>query len=280
MTRGHGAKLMCAVLVLWFSAIHAPGYDFIPVDEVIFVGETISLGDIVTTASAGETDVDALATDLKVIHPTLLSAANVVSAIDRSLDRGFSYTGGALFLVPEKMKGDPRLPFLNLLKNHVLAADRAAGTDVTFVINGAVPVVREDDTLDFFELQKTTHLYEVMYRRSGRATYRPAGVDLQNEALVRRIPGTELSIRHPAQPQTPPETVTESLPEVSYTRRIRIKAGEDVVINLISGSIRAEFSGKALDSGYLQDSIRVEIEETGKQVKARIVGVSEVRVDL
>jgi flagella basal body P-ring formation protein FlgA len=59
-----------------------------------------------------------------------------------------------------------------------------------------------------------------------------------------------------------------------------VKAGEPVVIEVVSGGIRVEALGRARQSGSLGDMIRVENVDSRKIIYARVVAAGVVRLDL
>ena len=68
--------------------------------------------------------------------------------------------------------------------------------------------------------------------------------------------------------------------ENGTVREMLVKAGEPVVIEVVSGGIRVEAWGRARQSGSLGDMIRVENVDSRKIIYARVVAAGVVRLDL
>ncbi len=111
--------------------------------------------------------------------------------------------------------------------------------------------------MDFFLKVDDPDTFEVLYRNGGRSSYK------RSEVKVRQ---TEMKVALP-------------LPVVSPSGTARIRSGDNISVLLVSGMIQAVFEGKAMESGWEPDTIKVKIAETGKVIEARITGTAEVRVD-
>lgn len=136
-------------------------------------------------------------------------------------------------------------------------------SDLEIELIGKLPTVLADEAVDFHLVDEHQDSYSVLYRNKGVASYRRAAVSVKRITHQETVSGDNGENRL--------NTVTGSL---------FIEKGQMITVSFISGAIRLDVEGKAVESGHSKEAIRVQVIESGKEFIGTVAGPLEVRVDL
>ena len=226
--------------------------------DVVFATGPITIGEIAVISPVSDAKaIASLSAGMVVQHPTVFSPAGIVSRIDKAIEGNFAYSGGPLLVAPQSLKDSRELPFLVKLMAFVSKEIEAPYDRLEIIAAQGLPLVHGRDSVEFFIGNSDPETFEVLYRISGRSSYRRSGVEIRKTQI----------------------TQAPVLPAAVKPWTGRVRSGEKVSVVFVSGMIEAEFQGSALESGEVADIIQVKIDETGKVLDARITGRGEVRVE-
>jgi hypothetical protein len=226
--------------------------------DVIYASGTVTIGEIAEISPWNDAQTfSSLSAGMDVHYPTVFSPEGIVSRVDKAIDGNFAYSGGPALVVPESMRDSTGLPFLLKLMDFLCEKIKVPYDRLEIVSVQGLPLIHSRDRLEFFVKTIDPRKSEILYRSSGRSSYRRSGVEIRR---------TEV-------------TSTPVLPVAVSPTTGRVRNGEKVDVLFVSGMIQAEFQGSAMESGVLTEIISVRIDDTGKVIDARITASGEVRVD-
>lgn len=130
-------------------------------------------------------------------------------------------------------------------------------------ITGLLPSTGHEGKIDFHLTTVENGRRGVLYRHEALASYKRAAVSVrQLESKDETSAGLESGSR------------------AIFSSDYRVRKGQMIKVTLVSGLVRLEVNGEAMQSGGGSDRIRVKVRETGKEFVGTIVGPLEVNVVL
>ena len=208
-------------------------------------------------------------------YPTLITSSELRRLIDEILDESFIFVGGSIKCIPDKYirSGGTKflLSLLAFLDRELAGygwieimpdSGRAGIQGDTF------PHLLNEHEAEFVLLpvKEAGDYFRVLFRRRADSTYTRISALIKAQGLPRTAPVLVREAR----------TVdTEGGDE--DTGKL-LKSGSHVSVYIGTGAIQVTLKGTTLGSGAADDTIRVRIEETGKELYAVVLGPSEVQV--
>jgi len=161
------------------------------------------------------------------------------------------------------VNGETKYTFLTGLVSYLEGAKELETERFEIEITGILPSIARESKLDFCLTGPVNDCYGILYRYSTSPSYKRASIS------VRRIkPVVEL------------KTEIESDLSAGITTKYRIIKGQSIKVTLVSGLVRLEMEGEAMQSGTGLDRIKIKVRETGKEFIGTITGPMEVDVVL
>lgn len=176
--------------------------------------------------------------------------------------------GMADVVVPPALLDEEHDAFLSQLVRYLEAVSDFSNSDLEIEPAGKLPAITMNDAVDFYLTEEKAGSFSVLYRAKGVASYRRAAV---NVTQIARQPDNRTAGQE--QGEVPNSSADDA-------NAYRIKKGERVTISFVSGAIRLDVEGQAMEYGAGHGPIRVRVVETGKEFIGTVAGPREVRVDL
>lgn len=256
--------------LLVYAALSGYGLNLLGRSTVVLGHDDIVLGDV-ATVSDGAAAVEATRLNLHIPYPVLFSPEGLVPRLEEVLAEPVIYSGGAVKVIPRLYSEGIEGAFLEKLLRYIETAYSETYLKIEIIPNRGLPAVGKAESVDFV-LLKNGSAYEVLYRRLDRASYRKVYATVR----ITELAGTYAGSPHPF----------DGDERAVYAEDLRvpadriIRSGQRVAAVFSSGSIRMEVPASALESGAMMQLIKIKLDESGKEVIARVVGQSEVRIDL
>ena len=166
-------------------------------------------------------------------------------------------------IVPQPLLDNSGNTFLSQLVRYLEAVSDFSESDLQVELVGKLPVVSQRESLDFFLTGDKEGYLDVLYRAAGSPSYRKAAITVR-EVRSKVLPTLEAIT-----------AAGSEAPDLVF-----IKRGAVITIAFISGAIKLDVTGEAVESGFGKEIIRVKVIETGKEFDGIVTGPSEVHVEL
>ena len=229
------------------------------------------------------TFIDATGDDLSddriitsIRYPTVISAGELRRLIDDILQESFVFIGGSIKCIPETYAQSRDMDFLLSLLTFL--DEKLIGHGRIEVIPdletgggnwGGVPYLSGDHVVEFVLVPGSVADYRVLYRRGTDATYSrfPATVKTHGVSNPFQNAIREVDSEQPVHFDTEVADVAD-----------KIETGVRVNVILTNGAIQVTFFGTIIGSGKGDDTVRVKIDQTGRELEGIVLGPSEVQV--
>ncbi|MAG13781.1 MAG: hypothetical protein CMN78_04210 [Spirochaetales bacterium] len=234
---------------------------------------TLTLSDVAefTSQSKYPRRDQALAT---IYNPTIIASVEIRRMIDEILTEPFVFIGGALACIPEEYARSGNLDFWESLSGFL---DREVSG------YGRIEIIPEEDfylQMDAFGIRQINREidfvlvataaypgeFRVLFRHATELTYRKIPAVIKAEGVISFQP----DLVDEQWPQIPERTLVEN--------RIHMQSGSQISVFVRAGAIQVILQGTALSSGSEDDTVRVKILETGKELDAIVLGPLEAQV--
>lgn len=201
----------------------------------------------------------------RCLAATLLFAVLVVSGFCLDVPRRVEVLTGQPFgeQFGKLINGESKYTFLTGLLSYLEGVKVLETERFEIEITGTLPSIAREGELDFCLTGPVNDRYGILYRYGTSASYKRASVS------VRRI-----------KPVVEIKTEIKSDLSAGIATKYRITKGQAVKVTLVSGLVRLEMDGEAMQSGTGSDRIKIKVRETGKEFIGTITGPMEVDVVL